>query len=213
MITRYHIFSVSCVVSLLIAGTAVADRDQADLPDAWTLENIVVGEFVDFKETAVLSYEFVDPVDVYYFSHGQGLFANFGVLPEGTLLTRFGWTDLTLTVHDNGGSLAENWASDIRLGWIYSNGSGGYFYTGAGPFPFDEAGTFGPSSGYVDIIAPSQQTPPENRAFQFSTWSYYNDQTGLPAATWTSGTVYMVVEYPEVDVESSSLSAVKALYR
>lgn len=218
MSNRNSILVLACLVLLfasVLSSPTFAERSLVSLPEVYTSDSAVVGATLAPMDTDVLSFEITAPVDVRYFTYGQGLFSNFGILPEGTLLIRFGWTDLTLTVHNNGGSLPENWASDLRLGHIYNNpgASQGYSYVGTSPFPFDGAGTFGPSSGYIDIQPPARQVPPATRDFQFATWSYYNDQTGLPAATWTSGTVYVVVQFPAVDTERRCLSAIKALYR
>jgi hypothetical protein len=76
----------------------------------------------------------------------------------------------------------------------------------------DGPGVFGPVSNYF-AFDPTDWPVPTSDPFTFYAEALWNDQTGLPAGTFISGTVFVEIEADVVPTDAQSLTAVKALFR
>ena len=205
MSKSYRVLLAVCLVGLMAVGALASERPTSAAPNSWTIER--VGDLHHGRAIYVLEYEF-DNLDFYHWSLGETFFGgDWGILPTGAVVTGFGYDDIMVFLN------GINWADEVRLEYTFWDGAE---VGGVGVYPFVgvfESGLHGPVSTFIDITAlPQFELPPPADPFEFITYSVYNDGTGMPAGHWVSGTVYVLVDSPVVDVESASLSAVKALF-
>ena len=206
MIKSYRLLVLTLLV-VLAAGFAHAEKITSSAYPVLTHQETVNSP--DGRAVYVLTYDFTAAPISYDVNGIQ--FGFEGILPSEASLVAFGWTDLTIEVYDNEGPTYANWASDLFVGCTYEDD--GLSFVGARPFEEEYAsGSFGPVSEAF-IIEPGSYYVPASDPFSFYASSNWDDMTDLPAGTITGGVLSVSLESPIVDNETSTLGALKAMYR
>lgn len=208
--TKSYRFLVAALLISLIAGTAFA-TEKGTVSQYPTLTAVDASDSPSGRDVYILSVDFsVTPQD--YIASGIQ-FGSQGILPLGSAMVGFGFDNVMADVYFNPGATYSNWASEAWLGCTFTDPIDGPSFVGVSPFTeSDGPGTFGPASNYF-ALAPADWPMPTEYPFTFYAETTWDDATGLPAGTFTSGVLYVEIESPTVSNEETTMSSVKALYR
>jgi|GEM_PF-4855828 len=198
-------FAIVIMMLLIATGAGAVEKPASNL------HLLKAGDSALSRDVYVLTFDFA-AANIDYTAAGID-FLNEGVMPAGAEIVGLGWTDVVVEIYENEGASFSNWATEALLGFNYEDVDG-VAYGYAAPFDGinEGPGSFGPATGYVDL-AGAGYYPPATADFVFSAIAAWDDATGLPAGTWTSGIMYVEIESDVVATENATIGAVKALYR
>jgi hypothetical protein len=144
----------------------------------------------------------VDLTGLDYDSLGTVIYSDIVPAAANAQVIEFGWEDVELDVYHNIGATFENYGLEAFMGaWMEDTTAPGFSYYGSYAFPSDLGPTggpgsvlsLGPATGGFDLSAASFYLDDQG-TIEFYLVADYDDGTGLPAGTYTAGTLFMVVD-------------------